>query len=223
MSGYTSLCAKSSTFQFYECYDGSHLIPDSNEDPDIEIGNPREQSTRKTREANQFQYSLKTAANPREKSHYMGETIAVIDKPYLIRYNSKDFEYISNAPQNTESLTSPKQLISLEVDLSISSINQKHQRLATIYERLGNLSFAKPKLLSRSGLTPRYLFNIDPLTFPVYSHGKPHRRPWCNKTRNIPRQYKIKPSTKSGEIIRIDQIFILTVVLSKPTKVSQRW
>ena len=85
-------------------------------------------------------------------------------------------------------------------------MKQKQQILATIHERLEHLRFAKLKLLSIEGLITRDLSNIDPPTCPGYTYGKSHHRPWRHKTRKIPRQYKIKPSTKCGEVIIIDQL-----------------
>ena len=101
------------------------MIPESDEDSDIEIFNPKEQSTRKPRGAFQYQYSLKQAANQRGKYHYMGETITVTDEPSLIPYISKYFESIADAPQITEPFTSLQQPVNLEVDPYIATINQK--------------------------------------------------------------------------------------------------
>ena len=82
------------------------MIPDSDEDSCIDIGNPKEQSTVKPREAFQYQSSIKTATNTREQSHSMWETISVTDNLYLIPYTSKYFDSITNVPQNTEVLSS---------------------------------------------------------------------------------------------------------------------
>ena len=89
------------------------MIPESDEDSDIEIVNPKEQSTRKPRGAFQYQYSLKQAANQRGKYHYMGETITVTDEPSLIPYISKYFESIADTPQKTEAFYYPQQPIKL--------------------------------------------------------------------------------------------------------------
>ena len=116
----------------------------------------------------------------------MGETITVTDKPYLILCTNKYFDYIANAPQNTESFASPQQPINLEVDLSIAAIYGKQTRLDTIHEILGHLIFSNLKLLSRAGLVTRDLYNIDLPICTGCDYGKSHPCPWRHKNRKIP-------------------------------------
>ena len=51
------------------------------------------------------------------------------------------------------------------IDSALSAAHKrKQQRLATLHERLGHLSFARLKLLARAGRISKDLANIDPPT-----------------------------------------------------------
>ena len=56
--GYTSFLERANNLQYYECYTGARLILESDEDPDVDTGNPRDQSTRKPREPLEYQSAL---------------------------------------------------------------------------------------------------------------------------------------------------------------------
>jgi hypothetical protein len=46
-------------------------------------------------------------------------------------------------------------------DTSVTATKKKHNRLATTHERLGHFSYTRLKLLSRAGLMPKDLANVD--------------------------------------------------------------
>jgi hypothetical protein len=89
-------------------------------------------------------------------------------------------------------------------DPSVTATKQKQNRLATIHERLGHFSFARLKLLSRAGLIPKDLANVDAPVCPGCAYGKAHRKPWRHKGINNRKQ--LRQATTPGQVVSIDQL-----------------
>ena len=98
----------------------------------------------------------------------------------------------------------------MQDDPKISAYRRKQMRLLTIHERFGYLSFGILKLMSRAGLTPMDLTNMDPPTCPGCAYGKTHWSQWRYKG---PRYCKnIKAATYPGNVVSINQLVSPTLV-----------
>jgi hypothetical protein len=106
----------------------------------------------------------------------------------MIPYEDSDFAVIKSKPIKSKfTLEDTSEQID---DPSVTATKQKKNRLATIHERLGHFSFARLKLLSRAGLIPKDLANIDAPVCPGCAYGKAHRKPWRHKGINNRKQLR---------------------------------
>jgi hypothetical protein len=169
-------------------FNGAHVIPDTDDD---EYDYPREpdrgHAQDNPREPNPGQTHGKTRelppetnnGNPREPS-----------SAHPIPHQATDFEPLKRDAVDTpfdlegahERVDSPETIV----------YKRKQQRLATIHEKLGHLSFGKLKLMARCHLIPHKLAGVDAPVCPGCAYGKAH----C-KTQETQRHQKPKNSEKS--------------------------
>ena len=180
--GYHSFFADASTYQCYECYNSATVIEDYSSD---ESGN-----------------LLQTQDKPREQKP---ESVEKPREPFNVvpHDHDDDFQSLPSSPREMEPFDTK---IDLPLDPNLVILQRKQQVLATIHERLGHLSYSKIKLLARAGLIRSDLANVPPPTCPGCAYGKAHRRPWRHKKKKLPKQSKIKPATKSGQVVSVDQL-----------------
>ena len=67
------------------------------------------------------------------------------------------------------------------INPAIEVYRRKQEGLATIHKKLGYIGYVKIKLLYRTGLLPKELANIEPLTCPGCAYGKAKQKLWQRK------------------------------------------
>jgi hypothetical protein len=182
--GYTAFFRKATYYAPEWCVfvGNSHVIPDDQDDGD---GGDRA-PTRPIEETREL--LRQTSEKPREDANVI---------PFL----DQDFEPIRNTPQDMPfNLQDSDKFVD---DAAVNLIRQKQQRLATIHEQLGHLSFSRLRLLAKARLIPHDLASVDPPTCPGCAYGKAHRKPWRHKGTN---RRPIKPATSPGQVVSIDQL-----------------
>ena len=163
----------------------SHVIPMDDDD---------EQTSQRTGKPREFDHR-----------HTTGKTREAADQQpqsTIIPFQQSDFDPIKDQPiDSTFDLQGSEEYRS---DPAVEINKRKQQRLATIHEKLGHLSFSRLKLMAKAGLIPRELASIEPPTCPGCAYGKAHRRPWRYKgSKNI---RPIRPATAPGQVVSTDQI-----------------
>ena len=124
---------------------------------------------------------------------------------HIIPYDDSDLESLPNQPvsQDFSQMHNHEEMSRLE-DPAMVLVRCKQARLETIHERLGHLSFARLKLLARSGIIPKELANVEAPTCPGCAYGKAHRKPW--RAKGIRNRRTIRPATEPGQVISVDQL-----------------
>jgi hypothetical protein len=165
------------------------------EPPDpIPRESPSNQATYKPRESIHDPSPNQELDKPRESPN---------DPPQQIPFTNEDFfKQVKDAPVETvfEIEAKPSEL----EDSNVAMFKRKQSRLATAHERLGHLSYARLKLMSRAGLIPKDLANVDPPTCPGCAYGKAYRQPWRHK--GIQNHKKLRTATAPGQVVSVDQL-----------------
>ena len=160
--------------------------------------------------------------DPARQSPEKPREAATEPAPNVVPFQDQDFQEIRDAPIDTPFDLSDDQQYTVDPALEINK--RKQQRLATIHERLGHLSFSRLKLLARAGMIPRELASIDPPTCPGCAYGKAHRKPWRYK--GSKNRKPIKPATRPGQVVSMDQLVSPTpgfVPTHRGTPTTQRY
>ncbi|MEM7283838.1 MAG: reverse transcriptase domain-containing protein, partial [Pseudomonadota bacterium] len=140
-----------------------------------------------------------TTENPREATPPIDAT------PHLVPETLEDLPSPTSGPRDASfQLDNDTRQYIEPSDPDIIATQRKRQRLATIHERLGHLSFGKLKMMARAGIIPRELANVDPPTCPGCAYGKAQRR--AKRVKGIRNRRHIKPATKPGQVISVDQL-----------------
>ena len=191
----------------------SNVIIDSDDESDTATKSKTIPSTfEKPREAASSQTPTKT----REATNHTSPL------PHVIPETDEDFDAPPSKPHNIPFMSSDDNRNYTETnDPDIIATRRKRQRLATIHERLGHLSFGKLKMLARAGIIPRELANVDPPTCPGCAYGKATRRP--KRTKGIRNRRQLKSATRPGQVTSVDPLISPTPGLvpthrGKPTQ-----
>jgi hypothetical protein len=120
----------------------------------------------------------------------------------VIPFDETDLDPIKDVPVDTEFTLEGSE------ERSDSAANaaykQKQQRLMTIHERLGHMSFARLRLLAKACRIPKDLANVDFPTCPGCAYGKAHRRPWRRK--GIKNRKRLRVANAPGDVVSVDQL-----------------
>lgn len=120
-------------------------------------------------------------------------TVNSIESTYPVEENIEDFNHnISNQESRVSTI---------ETDEEVAAATPYADLLRWHY-RLGHMSFNKIKAMSRAGLLPKNLANVQNPKCACCYYGKAHRKPW--RTRAQPR--RIKVATKPGEVVSVDTL-----------------
>ena len=197
--GYTRFSKYSSQHgkQWCSFVGANNIIPDddnSNHSPAFDNEQAPTLASGKTRETtfNDEQTPARASGRTREPTH-------------IIPYNDSDLESLPNQPitQDFSQTHNHEEMSRLE-DPAVVLVRRKQARLATIHERLGHLSFARLKLLARSGIIPKELANVEAPTCPGCAYGKAHRKPW--RAKGIRNRRTIRPATEPRQVVSVDQL-----------------
>jgi hypothetical protein len=97
-------------------------------------------------------------------------------RPNVIPFDETDVDPIKDSPIDTEFTLEGSNEPYDSAQTEAHKRNQ--QRLMTIHERLGHMSFSRLQLLAKAGLIAPELANVGILTCPGCAYGKAHRRQW---------------------------------------------
>jgi hypothetical protein len=136
--GYSAFLGQSQQYGTDWCtFPGAHVIPDS--DDDASHVNPREADP------------TQACDKPREPDHrHTHENMRETSVPHSVPYDDDDFESIRDSPIEARFDLESTHEHTDKINTVI--YKRKQQRLSTIHERLGHLSFGNLKLLARAGI-----------------------------------------------------------------------
>jgi hypothetical protein len=201
--GYTSFFRQAEEYdpEWRSFAGASHVIPDDDdnnsrhgETSDKQREPSHSPSLDKQRESNERVNAPTTTLNsPMRMPPVIPETIP---------FDETDFEPIKDKPIETEfNLDGREERYD---DGNTAAYKRWQQRLMTIHERLGHISFARLKLLASAGHIPTELATVDSPTCPGCAYGKAHRHP--KRTKGIKNLKKIRVATAPGQVVSVDQL-----------------
>ena len=82
---------------------------------------------------------------------------------------------------------------------------RKQAIISTINEQLGHPSFHRIKILSRSGIIPKELTNVDAPSCPGCAYGKAHHKPI--QIKGVKNKKQVITATTTGQVVSIDKLF----------------
>ena len=182
--GYSKLFrAAPSIDSMFSCFAGAaHVIPDDDNPPFLSSSSSREVETS----------SPKPSKSP---------------VTHQVPYDEQDFAPNKSSPEPADFPSSFTELLDADSppsDPATAMYRRKQQRLATIHERMGHISYARLKLLARAGLIPRELADVDPLVCPGCAYGKAHRKPWRSKGKSNLKH--LRAATAPGQVVSVDKL-----------------
>ena len=181
-------------FKEYNVFAGVARVIPNDEDNNVSFDEPpqktrepphsmREKSSRKTRECSEYDKTREQETS--------------------IPYSNSDFLPINTTPLSSQFYlpTNPQ---AIKEGPSVAATRRKQLCLLTIYETIGHLSFATLKLMTKCGIIPRELGNVDPPTCPGCAYGEAYRLQWRYKgSRNLK---SIRTATSPGQTVSVDQL-----------------
>ena len=191
--GFTNFMARASTYnKHFECFAGElHVIPDDDESVHSSPSPPNV-TYDKTREDREHPSppNITYDKTREDREHFC--------KPCTVPYDE-----IDSQPRQVDVVSKPTQNYKCNPD--IEAVRRKQNKLLTIHERLGHVSFPVLKLLAKCGMIPKELENVDPPRCPGCAYGKAKRKStgvkgWHNNKRSI------KPVKYAGQCVSVDQL-----------------
>jgi hypothetical protein len=122
--------------------------------------------------------------------------------PDVIPFDETDFEQLKDNPIDAEFTLDGSD--ERHDDVATIIYKRKQQRLMTIHERLGHISFARLRNLAKAHLIPHELASVDFPTCPGCAYGKAHR---LQKRYKGPKNLKkLRSATSPGSVVSVDQL-----------------